>query len=569
MNFDKRIFFFVLICALFLFGPTIYAENEEISILIVYSTEDDLPNKDILLLDATFSAFATEQTLISTADFTAEQIEGRHVVVYVGEVEKTLPLELIESIDAFKGKLIFLGLNVDQFNVLNDWQIIGDAEVRAIENHSLATPLYTTHILPPNESETLATGKSIDKNIPFIIKKGRISYIASTNFGVEENAILSKSIYALLEQDPPSNHPAYIRLEDISPISDYKLVEETGMYLADRGIPFYMAIIPVYVNNETGEHIRLSSNKKLVDVLLKLQDRGGIVIAHGYTHSYRYEETGEGFEFWDSKLNQQITTERTDEIPPPIRQRESFLNDASFEKYTKEMKQIERNYVEQKLQKSIEDLYEIGLYPLAFEAPHYTMSSNGYEVASQSFSAIFGQIQLSDTDWEVMDAPLFIGKPSILNGMTLFPETIGYVDPLSSVNPLQDMEQSINRLKTVPGSIIGGFYHPYLGIEYLPQMLELIESTGDIEWIDLRNTEQFAKTKYVTIHQTVKDGLTVSSTKSKWDDVLTQFAERPFEAALWIMSFVVMAFIMAFFIHIATLRMRLKKRLFRERESIG
>lgn len=85
-------------------------------------------------------------------------------------------------------------------------------------------------------------------------------------------------------------------------------MKETGEYLAEKGIPFYMALIPVYVNSETGEQVQLKDSKKLVKVLQHLQSLGGMVIAHGYTHTYRHTETGEGFEFWDSINNQKISS---------------------------------------------------------------------------------------------------------------------------------------------------------------------------------------------------------------------------------------------------------------------
>src|SRR5690606_34421167 len=97
--------------------------------------------------------------------------------------------------------------------------------------------------------------------------------------------------------------------------------------------------------------------------------------------------------------------------------------------------------------------------------------------------------QLSDENWEVMNAPVFISKPFILNHMTLYLETIGYIDP-TLADPFAEMEESIKRLQEVPGSVIGGFYHPYIGMDYLPQMVEMIESIPNVEWLDLTETAQ-------------------------------------------------------------------------------
>ncbi len=55
----------------------------------------------------------------------------------------------------------------------------------------------------------------------------------------------------------------------------------------------------------------------------------------------------------------------------------------------------------------------------------------------------------------------------MLDGMTLYPETIGYADN-SKENPLGDMENHISQMIDFGGGVAGGFYHPYLGMKYLP-----------------------------------------------------------------------------------------------------
>src|SRR5699024_6011470 len=109
--------------------------------------------------------------------------------------------------------------------------------------------------------------------------------------------------------------------------------------------------------------------------------------------------------------------------------RNDFDTDAKYEEHMAENLAFERNYIEERLTKGIEELSNYGLYPIAFEAPHYTMSQNGYQVTADFFSTYVGQLQLSDKDWEIMGTIPYESKPQMLNGMTLLPETIGYVEP--------------------------------------------------------------------------------------------------------------------------------------------
>lgn len=81
-----------------------------------------------------------------------------------------------------------------------------------------------------------------------------------------------------------------------------------------------------------------------------------------------------------------------------------------------------RNVYKTKLTRAIEDLTSSGLYPLAFEAPHYTMSDYGYQIASQYFTSIFGQVQLSSTTWKnirctsVCDCSFDVARNDALSG---------------------------------------------------------------------------------------------------------------------------------------------------------
>lgn len=559
----------VLLGLQFVFTMSIaYAEERTPEIALIYMIKEGKPSSDIHFIEATLSGFTDHISLFSVDEVMDDEMNRYDVVVFVGEQKGEIPEWVQEELKTFDGRLIVFGYNVEQLAPFTDWQIEGEEYMRKLDGHSLTAVKSVIQVVPPKGSTILSEGETTGKLLPFIVKKEAVSYVATTSFGIEEKYALSRALYTMLNLQTPHIHPAYIRLEDISPISDAKLIEETGTYLADRGIPFFMAIIPVYVNSETGEQIPLSKNEPLVEVLLELQDRGGMVIAHGYTHSYRFDETGEGFEFWDVELNQPITSERMDELPPKLKPIHSFSTDEQYKTYKKTMNQIETQYIRKKHNKSIEMLTSLGLYPVAFEAPHYTMSSNGYDVTSQYFSSIFGQIQLSDENWTVMDSPLFVSKPAILSGMTLYPETIGYVDP-ALADPLHDMEIAIERLQTIPGSTIGGFYHPYLGLTYLPQMIELMEAIPNLEWIDFQQEEYVVQTDRVTIAQTAENGLQIHSAINKKEELMDRLMENPVDMALWMIASIVILFLALFSVYVTSLRIRLKKRLFEERESIG
>lgn len=255
--------------------------------------------------------------------------------------------------------------------------------------------------------------------------------------------------------------------------------------------------------------------------------------------------------------------------PPSILEKEQdFPNEQAYHSYLEPFREKEETYTKQKLTRAIEDLTSSGLYPLAFEAPHYTMSDYGYQIASQYFTSIFGQVQLSSTTWKTSGAPPFVTAPSMLHGMTLYPETIGFVDT-SKQNPLGEMEEHISRMIDFEGGVAGGFYHPYLGMKYLPELVDQMERIPDSEWLDLKKTKQTVKTDKVEIHTSGDGMIQVKNGVSAIDEFFDHHRQTPLEKALWILSAVVLLFVIMFVSYTFYLRVTLKKRIFKERRSLG
>nr|MDH3175934.1 DUF2334 domain-containing protein [Bacillus pumilus] len=150
-------------------------------------------------------------------------------------------------------------------------------------------------------------------------------------------------------------------------------------------MPYQIAVTPVWIDRATGDEVTLSDRPKLVSVLKQLQGNGASIILHGFNRTYRTAESGQGFEFWDAKYDQPITTNDPKNAEKK-RSKSQFPNEKDFHTYTKSYQQQEVAYTEEKLTKGIELLARQGLYPLAFEVPHDAISQKGYEVISKHVS---------------------------------------------------------------------------------------------------------------------------------------------------------------------------------------
>ncbi|MFJ7952114.1 DUF2334 domain-containing protein [Lysinibacillus sp. NPDC096418] len=556
--------FTVLFTATFSMNVDANMQNlDERRVLIVYTNQDENAIANVHLIQATMSGLFQQTEFIHVEQLKQSDLNEADIVVVYAKTDEKVPDLAIKMLSNYPKELVVIGEFAEFLEQFNDWTFLNYISIRFIENQQLKYKKVIREIQVDNQTDVLLEGMQYDKTYPLIMKKGNVSYINLTNLYGEERFIFTTFLYDLLEIEKPEVHYAYIRLEDISPVTDPKLLQQAGDYLLDHGIPVYLAVIPVYVNNETGKTMMIRDIPELKAVIDNLVERGAYIIAHGYTHTYRYTETGEGFEFWDSVLNQPITTVSPLDEPTLLEKVYQFSSKEAYDAYLAPYKAIETEYLNDKLTRSIHSLIELGYSPIAFEAPHYTMSTNGYKIASSYFSSIFGQIQLSDTNWEVMTSPLLMSRPTLLNGMMLYPETVGYVDPLLD-DPISEIEKNIARVIDVPGSMIGGFYHPYLGIDYLKEMVALYEAVPNLKWLDVKNAPLVVNTDKVSV--TTENGEVITqSTLSYKDDLRAMAKERPLEIVLWLIVGLTSIFVGIFMLNIFLLRLRYRKRLFEER----
>lgn len=542
--------------------PTAAAQDER-SVLLMYYGNDDATYSNTIFLDATLTGIFTNVSVQSVYETTSQQLQQTDIVILYSQTQVPMQVESMEYLATYDGELFVIGPAAMQLPQFEEWTFDGVAEVRSVEGQPLSYSMEVPRIIAAPHATVYASGYHFGTAYPLILQQRNIRYSGISQFYENEKYVFTASLYELFNIPAPITHPAYIRLEDVSPAADPQLVQETADYLLNRHIPVYIALIPVFLDPQTGETTTLKDVPKLQAVLDDLVARGAMIIAHGYTHTYRDDETGEGFEFWDSLYNQPITTVDSQQEPTRLAQPDTFTNEAAYEAYMEPFREIERQYIEHKLESSIHILTDLDYLPVAFEAPHYTMSRNGYAVTSTYFNALFGQLQASEKDWRRMMSPLLISKPDILGGMTLYPETIGFIDE-TLPNPLKEMEQKIEAVTTVPGATLGAFYHPYLGTDYLEEMVALMESVPNIEWIHVAQEGVHVQTPFVSI--TSDNGTLQLEDNRTWTYYMKQqWAQNPGEFILWGIVIITAIFVLLFFVHIATMRIRYRKRLFEER----
>ncbi len=388
------------------------------------------------------------------------------------------------------------------------------------------------------------------------------AYVGMLNI-LQHDKLLAEVLESLL---PASNQTTtkYLQIGKINPVTDEKKLLELGRYVTARHIPFLLAVTPIWIDPATGDEVTLSDRPKLVHVLTQLQSNGASVVLHGFSRTYRTEESGKGFEFWDVKYDQPVTSNEPEKADQQLN-KSFFPNEKDFNAYITSNQHQEAIYTEEKLTKGIELLAQQGLYPLAFEVPNDAISLQGYEVISRHMSSLFGQVQLSDRTWKTSSASPFLSTPAMLHGMTLYPEqSIDTASDQEGANILT--EQTIQSMQHIQSAAIGLSYDVEAGIDGLQDVITQMDAIPSSEWLDLKKTKQTVQTQNVQI-KTAGNGH-IQIEQSNIAEPKTN-KRSGMENMLRILTMVVLLFIVAFAFYTLYLRLTMKKRIFKERKSGG
>ncbi|USY51741.1 DUF2334 domain-containing protein [Bacillus altitudinis] len=543
------------------------ALEKESRTLIVYSTQSGETTPTVHMLDVLVGHFSTRTTILSDEQITEKILNDSQLVIYIGEEKRTLKAQTIRLINESK-RLIAIGYNAEQLRPfskltfhkqdhISQIKETDDQEYRQLERGITAqavqgTDLQRKFLLKKNQTEQ-----------PFVIQtKEGAAYVGMLNI-LQHDKLLAEVLESLL---PASNQTTtkYLQIGKINPVTDEKKLLELGRYVTARHIPFLLAVTPIWIDPATGDEVTLSARPKLVHVLKQLQSNGASVVLHGFSRTYRTEESGKGFEFWDVKYDQPVTSNEPEKADQQLN-KSFFPNEKDFNAYITSNQYQEAIYTEEKLTKGIELLAQQGLYPIAFEVPNDAISLQGYEVISRHVSSLFGQVQLSDRTWKTRSASPFLTTPAMLHGMTLYPEqSIDTASDQEGANILT--EQTIQSMQHIQSAAIGLSYDVEAGIDGLQDVITQMDAIPSSEWLDLKKTKQTVQTQNVQI-KTAGNGH-IQIEQSNIAEPKTH-KRSGMENMLRILTMVVLLFIVAFAFYTLYLRLTMKKRIFKERKSGG
>lgn len=328
-------------------------------------------------------------------------------------------------------------------------------------------------VLVKNESaQVLAEGihSATKARTPYVLRKGDFFYIADNPVSViderDRYLILADVLFDFLKLAPRTEKRyALVRIEDIHPGYDLRLLQMTFEVFKKRKLPYAISLIPRFIGpGRPG--LDAVNDAKFLSVIRDAVDNGATILVHGYEHQLTFDLgcgvsfTGEGYEFWDVCKNQPLPFDSV-------------------------------RFVQDRIDRAKRVLHDAKLQYAGWVTPHYAASPLAFRVIHANFGRMVQRMQY------VLD-----GRPpateniidqffpyTIVNdyyGLHVWPENVGYVPlPRHGGNPghVDEMLEIARLNKVVRDAWASFFWHPpiirtEMGLQSLEKLLDGIRAEG-------------------------------------------------------------------------------------------
>jgi uncharacterized protein YdaL len=431
---------------------------------------------------------------------------GYEAVIYIGSTyDEPIPNSFLDDTLADKGKVVWLGWNIwqlsnraggDAFKAKYGWlngffnnddiptvSYKGRSFTRNVESRSVMDYSY----LDTNTANVLAEAHtSGGYTFPWALSSANLTYVGEVPFSYmsekDRYLIFADLLFDVLAPGTPERHRALVRLEDVGCDSDPDELRAITDYLRGAGVPFSFGVYPVYKNplgidnGGVPETIALRDRecKDVVDTLKYMQNSGGTMIMHGYTHQWDGSmanpyngKSGDDFEFFTAHVDADDYVRYDGPIPG-----DSF------------------DWALGRVKASAEEFKKARLnVPTIFEFPHYAASAADYRAIGSMFNVRYERALYFNRLLRpgAVDSGKFMGQffpydVTDVYGTKVIPENIGNIETESfNHHPITLPDELIRRAQlnlAVRDGFASFFYHPHLGVNLLRQTVEGIQGSG-------------------------------------------------------------------------------------------
>ena len=444
---------------------------------------------------ANLSSHFGSWTAAPVAKYKSGDLKNYTAVIYLGSTyDEPLPAAFLADVIATTKPVIWVRDNVWQLSKVDGFAAkygftsglfdFGDFAEVSYKGRTLTrsgdnkSGLMSLTVADAAKVTALATAKRADgTTLPWATRSGNLTYISEIPFSYvthdDRYLIFADLLFDALAPKTAERHRALIRIEDVGPDADPAQLRAIADYLSSMKAPFTVAVYPRHRNPQAGEDYTLLKKPLVVAALKYMQAKGGTLLMHGYTHQYGavnnpYDgASGNDFEFYTA-----------------------HVDSADRVIYDGPVKEDSVTWATARMVASGALFAAAGLgTPKIFEFPHYAASPADYQAAHNLFGKRYerglyfpGVLTGGSYDYGRQFGQFFPYLVRDVYGSAVVPENIGNVEPEAyNTHPVRlpaDLIASARRNLVVRDGVASFFYHPYLGVDFLKELVPGIIETG-------------------------------------------------------------------------------------------
>lgn len=341
---------------------------------------------------------------------------------------------------------------------------------------------YST--LDPALVTTVAAAKKADgTTIPWAVRSVNLTYVGENPFAYisanDRYLAFCDMLYDALAPTTPVKHRALVRLEDVSPNEDPVQFRAVVDYLAGAGVPFSIALIPLYkdplgyFNGGVAETIKWTDRPQMVSAIKYATTKGGTIVMHGYTH-----QTGSAYNPYSG-----VTADDFEFYQTHIDANNSVIYDGALAGDSS-------TFALGRVNSGLTAIKAAGFTaPTIFEYPHYAGSPTDSKAIKTKFATAYhrglyftGGLGLNAQNLQHSIGQFVPYKVTDIYGWKLLPENLGNYEPEAYNNhPPRLPADLVNTAKknlVIRDGVASFFFHPYYPLSELKAIVEGVKAAG-------------------------------------------------------------------------------------------
>ena len=326
--------------------------------------------------------------------------------------------------------------------------------------------------------------RSDNSTFPWAVRAANLTYIGENPFAYisegDRYLIFCDLLFDALAPATVTQHRALVRLEDIDPMNSATKLKSIADWLSSNKVPFGFQIIARYLdplgvyNNGTAVDISMHTETAVVAAIKYMQQKGGTLICHGYTHQYSNIDnpytgvTADDCEFYRLTGSGNGILNYVGPVPPDTASSWALGRFASYQT----------------------ELAACGLaMPTMMTFPAYAASVPDYQAAAATFTTraerslyFTGLLSNQAIDYTRLAGQFCPYTVQDVYGMKVLADSLGGVDPTTyeGIPPRlpADIIADAQRTLVVRDGYASFFYNPEDSISYLEQTVTGIKALG-------------------------------------------------------------------------------------------